>query len=186
MKKNLFILIILFLIFYIGTYQYKNSIYRKYEEVRRTFRFGQHKDFILRAYYCDYKRFPKSEQELRDFVVKKGISIENGYAHYISQYKFHIKDSHDTIFIYDEGLNFRDDHLSKNIRDEDVNIFNYLFKEGDVLLFYSLKNKIKKKCSIINKKTKVFEGEDLFTVDTINGSIIFKTKTHLPAPSAHE
>ena len=178
-KKSLLIILIILLIGYTSMYEYKNNLYKKYEKKYHIWLGRKHND-VIRAFYKKYKHFPNNK-ELRDFIKQTKLYQDLPISYYLISNKFYIKNNkdNDTIYIYDSGYNFIDENLNKVIKKaKDVNIFNYLIKGGDVIIFYAIKSEVVKKrenkivdtSKYINYKSRIVKR-----VDSL-GNIIFTIK----------
>lgn len=135
-RKSLFVLLAV-VILYSGLYFYKLCLYYYYDSQQR---FGEENQYILSAFYDRNNSFPDSPVQLREFISDNdSLFVENSTAEFLLKYDFHIKyeEEKGRMVVYEDGFNYRDDKLVDESTLSSINYFNFLFRRGDVVLFYT-------------------------------------------------
>ena len=135
-KRGIILFVIIIITIYSGLYLQKIIRYSYYDTMHQ---FGGEDKYILNKYYERNGEFPSTEEDLRNFIVNnKDLFAGNIMAEYLTKYDFHLKydEKNNRYVVYENGPNYRDDNLEVISNSSNTNIFNFLFIDGDVLLFY--------------------------------------------------
>lgn len=142
-RKIIYLISTILVVVYIWLYLNKIQRYWRYEKYHS---FGSRDALVLHTFYKHKGYTPVNANELKQFLIKnQGIFEGHKLVAFLVKYNFNIY--HDTLsetyYVYEYGPNYRDDKMRRVVNSEDINILNFLFKKGDVLLFYSSREDIK-------------------------------------------
>jgi hypothetical protein len=133
-KKTIVTLVIILLV-YLGLFFHLSTRYNNYSNMHP---FGLKDNYILHAYYELNGSFPSRSDELKEFIVEHdSLFINNDMAKYLRKYDFHILQRRNRYYVYINGFNYVNDSLKNIVKISDINIFNYLSNNGDIVLFSS-------------------------------------------------
>jgi len=134
MKKIILLIGLSILLIYTGLFFYKFCFIYYYDS---QFRFGEEQQYIFNSYFKKEKMTPESAEQLKEFVRNNdSLFTENLPVEFILEHEFHLKREKSRIVVYINGFNYRDNKLEVESKWADINFFNFLFKKGDIVLFY--------------------------------------------------